>query len=250
METLSTADAIRTRRSTRSFSSKKIPDQLIYELLELSNRAPSGYNLQPWHFVIVRDQEIKGLLYHVALQQKQVLDAPLTVVFVANPRSWKTTFPHILEASVEQGSLSSEYASLTKNNVHEQFRIEPFGLFGFVKRVTHPLKRLKAPMAATFTTKSEIRQYAREQTMLAAATFMIAASGAGLSTSPIEGFDEQRVKRLLSIPPYMSVPLLVPVGYSLETEDSPLSYRLPLLEKLSVDLFPNTLARLKTKRST
>ena len=91
---------------------------------------------------------------------------------------------------------------------------------------------------------SEAKNYVRSQTMLAAATFMIAAKGAGLDTCPMEGFDEHRIKKLLAIPAHMSVPVIVAVGYPLNPEEQnekPQSYRFPLREKLSVDVFTNRL---------
>jgi nitroreductase len=244
---LSASDAILERKSTRRFSSREVRDQTIYEILELSNRAPSGYNLQPWHFILVRDPELRGLLHHVALEQKQIVEAPITLVFVSDPHAWKTDFTRILRESVEKGLISEEYAQLTRRNVNSHFRTEPFGLFGFVKRITHPLRRLKKPAADPFSSFDEISHYMRSQTMLAASTFMIAAAGAGLATNAIEGFDERRLKQLLAIPRRMSVPLIVAVGYSLEGDEQPESLRLPLLEKLSVDVFPNKLSRLKKK---
>ena len=76
--------------------------------------------------------------------------------------------------------------------------------------------------------------------MLAASTFMIAAKSVGIVTCPMEGFDEHRLMKLLEIPDYMTVPIIVTAGYPLET---PRTARLPLEEKLSFDLFPNKLAR-------
>lgn len=245
---LSTPDAIRSRRAVRKFSSQKISDQLVYELLELSNRAPSGFNLQPWHFILVRDQELRGLLHHVALGQKQILEAPLTVVFAANQNAWRDELPEITKTSVREGLISEDYAQYSSSNVRSQFRTGPFGLSGFAKRVVHPLKRLSRPLADPLFTADEVKQYARAQTMIAASTFMIAASGAGLATSPIEGFDERRLKKLLAVPRHYSVPVIVCLGYPLETEGQSDSYRVPLVEKLSVDIFPNKLSRIKANK--
>ena len=44
--------------------------------------------------------------------------------------------------------------------------------------------------------------------------FMLAATAAGLSTSPMEGFDEQWVRRVLKIPPSHIVPVVIALGYS------------------------------------
>ncbi|MBI5606055.1 MAG: nitroreductase family protein [Deltaproteobacteria bacterium] len=47
-------DAIKNRRSIRQFRAKPVPEELILELLEAANLAPSATNRQPWEFVVVQ----------------------------------------------------------------------------------------------------------------------------------------------------------------------------------------------------
>ena len=47
------------RRSIRDFSSKKIPEVVIKNVLKTAMAAPSGANKQPWKFVVVKDKNIK-----------------------------------------------------------------------------------------------------------------------------------------------------------------------------------------------
>ena len=46
--------AIQNRRSIRRFKSDPIPREALVEILEAARLAPSGKNLQPWHFVVVQ----------------------------------------------------------------------------------------------------------------------------------------------------------------------------------------------------
>jgi nitroreductase len=41
------------RRTVRDFSERPVPRDIIEKALEAANTAPSGANLQPWHFVVV-----------------------------------------------------------------------------------------------------------------------------------------------------------------------------------------------------
>jgi iodotyrosine deiodinase len=52
-------DTIRLRRSIRHFSSDPVPGEVITLALEAASSAPSGANLQPWKFVVVRDPALK-----------------------------------------------------------------------------------------------------------------------------------------------------------------------------------------------
>ena len=50
---------MRKRRSVRSFSDRTVPRQVIEDCLRAAGTAPSGANMQPWHFVVVEDPAVK-----------------------------------------------------------------------------------------------------------------------------------------------------------------------------------------------
>ena len=52
-------NSIKKRRSIRDFKSKKIEISIIKNAILSAGTAPSGANLQPWHFVVVKDKNIK-----------------------------------------------------------------------------------------------------------------------------------------------------------------------------------------------
>ncbi len=52
-------ETIRLRRTVREFSSDPVPDDLISLAIEAASLAPSGANMQPWKFVVVKDPVVK-----------------------------------------------------------------------------------------------------------------------------------------------------------------------------------------------
>ncbi|MBT8103357.1 MAG: nitroreductase family protein [Gammaproteobacteria bacterium] len=54
------------RRTVRSFSSRSVPRDIIETALRAANTAPSGANLQPWHFVVVSGPETKRKIREAA----------------------------------------------------------------------------------------------------------------------------------------------------------------------------------------
>ena len=52
-------EIISKRRSVRDFDSKKIDLKIIKNAILSAGSAPNGANLQPWHFVIIKDKNIK-----------------------------------------------------------------------------------------------------------------------------------------------------------------------------------------------
>ena len=47
------------RKSARRYSEKDVPLEVIKNCIEVAGSSPSGANMQPWTFVVVRDKEIK-----------------------------------------------------------------------------------------------------------------------------------------------------------------------------------------------
>ena len=47
------------RRTVREFSDRLVPREVVDNALRTAGTAPSGANMQPWHFAVVSDREIK-----------------------------------------------------------------------------------------------------------------------------------------------------------------------------------------------
>jgi nitroreductase len=54
------------RRTVRDFSERPVPRDIIETALKTANTAPSGANLQPWHFVVVSGKETKRRIREAA----------------------------------------------------------------------------------------------------------------------------------------------------------------------------------------
>jgi len=51
-------ELIKKRRSTRAFKSEQIKHEELDQILEAGIWAPSGHNMQPWHFLVIQNQEL------------------------------------------------------------------------------------------------------------------------------------------------------------------------------------------------
>lgn len=50
---------MKRRRSVRDFSDREVPREIIDECMLAAGTAPNGANMQPWHFVVIHDPEVK-----------------------------------------------------------------------------------------------------------------------------------------------------------------------------------------------
>ena len=93
-------EEIKKRKSVRSYSEEKISDETLNEILEAGRLAPSWVNVQPWKFIVIRDEKTKELLYKASGEQKQVLGANVIIACVADMEAWeKKNFGAVLEKS-------------------------------------------------------------------------------------------------------------------------------------------------------
>lgn len=77
-------EAIKNRRSIRAFERKAVSEEQVGRLIDAARHAPSAGNIQPWEFVVVRDQQIKQQLSIAALNQTFIEEAPVVIVVCAN----------------------------------------------------------------------------------------------------------------------------------------------------------------------
>jgi iodotyrosine deiodinase len=64
-------DEMRRRRTVREFSSRPVPREILEHCVRTAATAPSGANLQPWHFVIVGDPGVKRQIRVAAEKEEE-----------------------------------------------------------------------------------------------------------------------------------------------------------------------------------
>ncbi|TYZ69137.1 hypothetical protein PybrP1_002988 [[Pythium] brassicae (nom. inval.)] len=80
--------AITSRGAVRAYAPTPVPDAVLAEVLRLTQRAPTGFNVQPYSVVVLRDQADREKIADAMLgpNSAKVKDAPVVVVFAADTR--------------------------------------------------------------------------------------------------------------------------------------------------------------------
>jgi nitroreductase len=77
-------NTIQNRRSIRRYQEKTVSDEILNKLLEAARWAPSWANTQCWHFVVVKDSEIKKKIQEVVSPRNPsslaIVNAPVLLV--------------------------------------------------------------------------------------------------------------------------------------------------------------------------
>jgi len=77
-------DAIKERRSVRKFKEEPINDSTLGRVIEAALWAPSAGNIQPWHFYVIHNRDLKEKLQEAGFNQAAVASAPVTIVVCAD----------------------------------------------------------------------------------------------------------------------------------------------------------------------
>ncbi len=188
----SLSEVLRERRATPHFDSTPIPDEDLKKIVKAGLEAPSGYNLQPWRFVVVRDPEERKRLRAAAMNQPKVEEASAVIVACGDPEGWKSgDLEDALRMGNERG-IPESYNDYARQGVN--------GLLGGTAGTAAGIEQ-------------DIRVWVNRHVMIAFTTMMLMAEVLGYDTAPMEGFFEDKVKELLGIPPSVKVVALLAIGH-------------------------------------
>ncbi len=187
--------AIRERRSTPHFAPKPIAADDLHKILDAGLSAPSGYNTQPWRFIVVCDPEQRRQLRAASFNQPRIEEAPVVIVACGDEANLGT-------------EILDEMLGLAKEH-------------GYGDENQHELVRKNFP---DFMASVETVVWLTRQVAIALTHMMLMAEALGYDTSMMEGFRESEVKKLLHIPDTAHVVMLLCVG-TLAGPDKPFGGR-------------------------
>ncbi|HEX9045661.1 MAG TPA: nitroreductase family protein [Verrucomicrobiae bacterium] len=196
----SLTQALLDRRATSHFKPDPVPEEYLEAILRLGAQAPSGYNLQPWRFIVVREKENRERLQRAAFNQAKISEAPVVLIAFGIPGDWKNYIDAVFQEGVRRG----------------------FGKPDMIPAIKK--------QAADFLEHAMPQQmWLNRHVMIAFTTIMLVAETFGLDTAPMEGFDPAAVRREFGLPDNAEVVALLAIGFAKEP-DKPYGGRLDLKE--------------------
>ena len=181
----SLSQAIQNRRSTPSFDGAPIPAEDLRQILDAGLHAPSGYNMQPWRFIVVQSEDTKRRLRAASYNQAKVEEASAIIVACGDADGWRKDLDKMLQMGRE-GGMPESYAAQARSSVPDYM--------------------------TSFTTE-QMRVWLTKQVTLAYAHMLLMAEVLGYDTAPMEGFEQEKVHEALRLPLSYWVVALLAVGH-------------------------------------
>jgi nitroreductase len=177
------SEAIAQRRATPSFDGTPIPNEDLKRIIEAGLQAPSGYNMQPWRFIVVRSPEQRKKLRWASFNQAKVEEAPAVIVACGDADGWRTgDLEEMLRMGRESG-MPENYAEQARENIANYLS-------------NHP----------------NLTAWLNKQVMIAFTSMMLMAEVLGYDTAPMEGFEQEKVREVLKLPLSYHVVALLALG--------------------------------------
>ena len=177
--------AIRERRSTPSFDGSPIAAGDLDKILQAGLSAPSGYNMQPWRFVVVQAPEQKKRLRGACYNQAKVEEASAVIVACGDADGWRKDLDQMLQLGLE-GGMPESYAAQARSSV---------------------------PNYMSSFSSDQMKGWLNKQVMLAFTHMLLMAEVLGYDTAPMEGFEQDKVHEVLRLPMSFWVVGLLALGH-------------------------------------
>jgi nitroreductase len=178
------SQAIAQRRATPSFDGSRIPDEDLKKILDAGLQAPSGYNMQPWRFIVVRSEEQKRRLRAASFNQAKVEEASAVIVACGDADGWRSGDLEEMLRLGREGGMPENYAEQAKVNIPNYLS-------------NHP----------------NFAMWLNRHVMIAFTTMMLMAEVLGYDTAPMEGFEQEKVREILKLPLSYHVVALLGIGH-------------------------------------
>ena len=111
----SALEVIASRKSVRSYTDQPVSDEQVETMLRAAMSAPTGMNVQPWRFVVVRDQAVKDKL--AGGFNKMIAQAPVVFVVCGETTLMRKPQgqPDAEAVEVENGNWTQDCSAATEN---------------------------------------------------------------------------------------------------------------------------------------
>ena len=175
--------AIAQRRATPSFDGAPMSDADLKRILEAGLRAPSGYNMQPWRFIVVRHPDQQRRLRAACFNQAKVEEASAVIVACGDSDGWRSGDLDEMLRLGREGGMHENYSEQSRQSILNYFYHHP-----------------------------NLPAWLHKQVMIALTTMMWMAEVMGYDTAPMEGFEETKVREALKLPLSYQVVALLAIG--------------------------------------
>jgi nitroreductase len=178
--------ALHWRYATKFFDDEKVPEDKFELLLESLRLSPSSIGLQPWKFIVVQKRNIRKELFHLSMQQSQMVDASHLILLCSLKKIDAAYINRLIE--------------LDKKENEGDSHLEDFKAY--------------AMSFIESKSKDELREWMAQQVYIALVFLLCTCAMLHVDACPMEAFDHPKANKLLNLSKYgVESRVAVAIGY-------------------------------------
>ena len=191
-------EAMDFRHACKIFDeTKKVSSEDMNYILEAGRKSPSSFGMEPWKFLVITNEELKAELRPVCWNQPQITTCSHLVIILAAIDSVKP----------ESGEVERKFKRREMPQEKLDFYINLYA----------------SHLANTLSSDENIYSWTAKQTGIAMGNMMTAAAIKGIDSCPIEGFEKEKVEKILGLDlTKYRLSVIIPFGYRINEQSSQL----------------------------
>lgn len=203
---------VESRRSVRRFTDTPIPDDVLADCLRLAMLAPNSSNLQPWAFYVIDSTDKRKHAVKNCMNQNAAKTAARLIAVVARTDIWHDHAQQILREYPDK-PVPKKVKDYYNKIVTVDFLRGPANVVSAAKwSATQVFRHVKGPIKSPYYTFDDVKNWATNNTALAAENLMLALRAHGFDSCPMGGFDEPKMKQLLQLSDDHHIVMMIGAG--------------------------------------
>jgi nitroreductase len=184
-------DELENWTSVKKFKDKEVEEQELQRVFELTTKAPTAFNLQPYRFIVLdSDEAMNKAVESVPPVNKWISHAEKIVVLIADEEI-DVNADRVLDHKLDEDRIDEEKAENLRQMYEDYKNRDEVFMTGWLTR----------------------------NTIIPATFFMLACRTQGIGSCPVRGFDQDQVSEKLDLKESERPMLLLPIGYPKDDDE-------------------------------
>ncbi len=183
-------DAMENWSSVKKFTDEEVEREKLENIFELTTKAPTAFNLQPYRFIVLDSEEAMEKATSSVIPVNGWIRYADKIVVLVGDEEIDVNADQVLEHKLEEGRIDEEKA-------------------GNLRKMYSDYKNRDDEFMTGWLTRN---------TVIPATFFMLACKTQGIGSCPVRGFDQDKLADKLSLKDTERPILIFPIGYPKEED--------------------------------
>ncbi len=186
-------EALNWRYSVKRFDGKKIPSEKLNYILEAGRLSVSSLGLQPYHILVVENNEILQKLIPAFYNPSQISTCSHLIALVSKTNINKEYVDNYFSHIINERGVTLEQLSAFRNNINSLLETQ---------------------------TQKEMESWSEKQSYIVLGSLIMAAAQENIDTCPMEGFRSEMIEDILQVDKQSEkISVVLALGYRAEDDN-------------------------------